>query len=333
MIFFTARKFLILVSFVTLIASSTAMAEDEIKFDKEMFRGWLIEFSKEAKQKGIGDDTIYKFMKDAEFLPKVIRLDRRQPYKTKTFEEYLQTVVPEFRIKRARKKLKENEKILNEVSKKYGVQPRFIVALWAVESDFGRNMGSFSIVNSLATLAFEGRRAAFFRKELFNSLKIIDDGHISFADMKGSWAGAMGQTQFMPSSFLELAVDHNKDGKRDIWGTKEDVFASIANYLSKRGWDDNTTWGREIKLPKGFDEKLIGRSIEKNLGQWQKLGVRKIDGGSLPSRADIKASIIKPEDDKKRAFLIYSNYKTVLKWNRSLYFATAVGMLSDGIVN
>jgi membrane-bound lytic murein transglycosylase B len=323
------KKLFVLVVFPVIAFSS----EDAIKYDENLFRGWLVDFTKEAKQKGIGDKTIYKFMKDAEFVPRVIELDRRQPYKTKTFEEYLQTVVPDFRIQRARKKLKENERLLNEVSQKYGVQPRFIVALWAVESDFGRNMGGFTIVNALATLAFEGRRAEFFRKELFNALKIIDDGHIAFEDMKGSWAGAMGQTQFMPSSFLELAVDYNNDGKKDIWGTKADVFASIANYLSKRGWDDGTTWGREIKLPKNFSEGLIGRDVEKGLSEWQKLGVRKIDGGSLPKRADIKASIIKPEDDKKRAFLVYSNYKTVLKWNRSLYFATAVGMLSDGIIN
>ncbi|PIR37438.1 MAG: lytic transglycosylase [Alphaproteobacteria bacterium CG11_big_fil_rev_8_21_14_0_20_39_49] len=320
---------------VILLLSNLAFAneKEEIVYDEKLFHGWIVDFVEEAKQKGISEQTIYKFMKDVKFVPRAIELDRTQPYKTKTFEEYLQTVVPDFRVQRAKAMLKENEKILNEVSKKYGVQPRFIVALWAVESDFGRNMGGFTIVNTLATLAFEGRRAEFFKKELLDALKIIDEGHIAFEDMKGSWAGAMGQTQFMPSSFLELAVDHNNDGKRDIWGTKEDVFASIANYLSKRGWNDDITWGREVKLPKNFDEKLIGRDVEKGLSDWKKLGVRKADGGSLPQRADIKASIIKPEDDKKRAFLVYSNYKTVLKWNRSLYFATAVGMLSDGIIN
>ena len=322
--------------FLTILLFSTfsfAAVDEELKYDEKLFHGWIVDFTKEAKQKGISDKTIYKFMKDVSFVPRAIELDRKQPYKTKTFEQYLETVVPDFRVQRAKKMLNENRGILNEVSKKYGVQPRFIVALWAIESDFGRNMGGFTIVNTLATLAFEGRRAQFFRKELLDALKIIDDGHIAFEDMKGSWAGAMGQTQFMPSSFIELAVDHNKDGKRDIWGTRADVFASIANYLSKRGWDDGTTWGREVMLPKNFNDNLIGRKVEKGLSEWQKLGVRKLGGGSLPKRSDIKASIIKPEDDKKRAFLVYSNYKTVLKWNRSLYFATAVGTLSDAIIN
>lgn len=319
--------------FIIITLFSAISNAEDITYDKDHYRGWLVEFAEEAKQKGISDETLYKFLERAEFVPRVIELDRRQPYKTKTFEEYLTTVTPEFRRIQAKKKLRENKDILEKISKKYNVQPRFIVTLWAIESDFGRNTGGFDIVNSLATLAYEGRRAEFFKKELLNALQIIDEDHIKFEDMKGSWAGAMGQTQFMPSSFLELAVDYDKDGKRDIWGTREDVFASIANYLSKRGWDDKTTWGREVTLPKRFDKNLIGKDTEKTLEQWQKLGVRKHNGGNLPNRSDLTASLIKPEDDKDRTFLVYSNYKTVLKWNRSLYFATAVGLLSDGIIN
>jgi len=301
-------------------------------FDQSQFRGWLIEFAKDAEKQGISSETIYLFLKNAEFLPRVIELDRRQPHATKTFAQYIQTVIPESRIEKAKKEIKENQEILDKISKKYNVQPRFIISLWAIESDFGRNMGGFSIVNSLATLAYEGRRAEFFKKELLNALKIIDDGHIDFDHMKGSWAGAMGQTQFMPSSFLELAVDENNDGKRDIWGTREDAFASIANYLSKRGWDNDTTWGREVKLPSSFDDKLLGRETQKTLEEWSKIGVKKINGHSLPkSRSDLKASVIKLEDGKGRAFLVYSNYNTILKWNRSLYFATAVGLISDSI--
>lgn len=323
---------LIVVSLMVLSPSLASTKEYQVTdVSEKHFRGWLVEFRKDAEHAGIGNKTIYQFFKNAKFLPRVIELDRSQPYKTLSFKQYVQKIIPDYKIKKAKKKLKENRKLLNEVSKKYNVQPRFIVALWAMESDFGNNQGGFSIVNSLATLAYEGRRAEFFKKELINALKIIDEGHIDFHDMKGSWAGAMGQTQFMPSSFLELAVDHDNDGRRDIWGTKEDVFGSIANYLSRRGWDGNTTWGREVKLPAKFDKSLIDKNIEKSLKQWSSLGVRKNNGRRLPKRADLKASLVMPEDEKGKVYLIYSNYKTVLKWNRSLYFATAVGLLSDGI--
>lgn len=332
MIVFNKYKIATVLILVLLVCPAFALDVDS-KNEINSFKTWLAGFVKEAKQSGISDETINKFVGNAEFLPKVIKLDRTQPDKTKTFNDYLKGVTPESRIKLAREKFKENEVALNKIGREYGVQPRFIVALWAIESDFGRNMGGFAVVNSLATLAFEGRRAEFFRKELLNALKIIDDEHINFLDLKGSWAGAMGQSQFMPSSFLELAVDYNKDGKRDIWDTKEDVFASVANYLSTRGWDDNITWGREIRLPQGFDEALIGKDIEKNLEQWKKLGIKKLDGTSLPAKSEMMASVIKPEKSKDRAFLVYSNYKVLLDWNRSLYFATGVGMLADSMAN
>jgi membrane-bound lytic murein transglycosylase B len=316
---------------VAIYATVACAATTPPDYDKQKFRGWLVDFSKDAKQKGISDATIYEFLSSAEFLPKVIELDRKQPDTTKTFDQYLDNVVTTKKIKEAKKQYHENKALLDKIGKQYKVQPRFIVALWAIESDFGKNTGGFSVVNSLATLAYEGRRADFFRGELINALTVIDKKHIAYKDMKGSWAGAMGQTQFMPSSYLKMAVDFDKDGKSDIWQTKADVFASIANYLSKTGWDDNGTWGREIELPKNFNSALIGKTVEKSIKEWQNLGVRKIDGGNLSGKADLKASIIKPESDKDRAYIIYSNYRTIMDWNRSLYFATAVGLISDSV--
>lgn len=314
--------------------SATGLAHASLpSSDNPEFQQWLAEFRQEASNQGISDGTLEKSLSSAELLPRVIELDRNQPYKTRTFEEYVDLVVPRSRINLAKKKYQEHKALLDEVGKKYGVQPRFIVALWALESNFGQNMGGFNIIDSLVTLSFDGRRSAFFRKELLNALKIIDQGHVGSQTMKGSWAGALGQTQFMPSSFLELAVDYNGDGKRDIWGTQGDVFGSIANYLSKRGWNDELTWGREVQLPAGFDTSLISSKKSKTLGHWQSLGVRKIGGGNLPNAADLQASLIRPEDDKTKTYLVYSNYKTILKWNRSLYFATAVGILSDAIAN
>lgn len=320
------------VSFCLIIANVSVGTAATEELDPQKFQTWLNEFRLDAKKAGISEETLSASLSDVELLPRVIELDRRQPYKTKTFEKYLNLITPQQRMDRAKMMLVEHRDILEKVSKEYGVQPRFIVALWAVESDFGRNTGGFKIIDSLATLSFEGRRAEFFKKELINALKILDEGHISTESMKGSWAGAMGQTQFMPSSFLELAVDYNNDGRRDIWTTQEDVFASIANYLSKRGWNDDLTWGREVTLPKGFDTSLISSKLEKPLSQWQKLGVRRINGTDLPNRPELRASLIRPEDDKSRTYLVYSNYKTLLKWNRSLYFATAVGILSDSML-
>lgn len=316
------------------ITLTTACASIAQEAEEHKFHKWLIGFNVEAEQAGISSKTLYHFMKEVEYVPKAIDLDRKQPSAVKTFGQYQNSVMPASRIKRAREQYAQNRKLLHEIGNKYGVQPRFIVALWGLESDFGRNMGSFSVLNSLATLAFEGRRAEFFTKELINALKIIDQEHIPTSKLKGSWAGAMGQTQFMPSSFLGLAVDYDKDGKKDIWGTKADIFASIANYLSKAGWDSGVTWGREVKLPKGFDNKLLGKDTEKTLNEWQNLGIKNINGTNLPSKKGLVASIVKVENkDNSRAFLIYQNYKIVLKWNRSLYFATTVGMLADEIGN
>lgn len=314
-----------------IIFSSCAFAKEPEDYSVEEFHGWVKGFSERARAEGISNETIYEFMRDAQFLPRVIKLDRKQPHATKTFDEYIESSITKARVNEANKKYNENKKLLTEIGEKYGVQPRFIVALWAIESNFGTNMGGFKVVDSLATLAYEGRRREFFEEELIKALRVVDNGHIKMSEMKGSWAGAMGQTQFMPSSYLDLAVDYDGDGKKDIWGTKADVFASIANYLSKTGWDNNVTWGREALVPNNFDSSLFGKEISKPLTTWQQLGVRNVDGKNLPEREDLLASLVKPEDNKDRAYLIYSNYKTILKWNRSLYFATSVGILADSI--
>ncbi len=322
-------KIIILLFIITITTACSVMAN---QIAEHGFHNWLMDFDTSARQAGISSQTLYKFMKEAEFLPKVIELDRKQPDKVKSFEQYLHAAMPSAKIKMAKAKYLENKQLLNEIGTKYGVQPRFIVALWAVESDFGRNMGNFNVLNCLATLAYEGRRADFFKNELIKALKIIDAENIEPAQLKGSWAGAMGQTQFMPSSFLDMAVDYNTDGKKDIWNTKADVFASIASYLAKSGWENKATWGREVKLPNNFDTNLLGKTIEKTLPEWRALGVKSIDNHNLPNKKGLIASIVKVEDNKNsRVFLIYPNYKLLLKWNRSLYFATSVSMLADAI--
>ena len=297
----------------------------------EEFNTWLDTLKIEARSKGISQSTIESSLSGIKPIPRVIELDRKQPEFTLTFEEYLGRVVSDRRIRIGKAKLVEHKKLLAEISIKYGVQPRYIVALWGIETDFGRITGGFPVISSLATLAYDGRRSKFFREELFLALKIVDKGHITAKDMLGSWAGAMGQNQFMPSSFHAYAVDYNKDGSKDIWKTLPDIFASIANYLSKSGWQGDQTWGRAVRLPDKFSSKLLGRKIKKGLNQWHELGVRKLSGKDLPKR-NLISSIIRPEKGMVGpAFGVYHNYGVILKWNRSNYFATAVGTLSDKI--
>jgi membrane-bound lytic murein transglycosylase B len=240
------RRFLLVVLSSLLVTSCTAEKKPpvaDLTIPEEpsdaAFNDWLKDVKKEARSKGISQATINEALVGISHDARVIRLDRRQPETKLTLEEYLAKVISDARIRRGRELLAEHRATLDPISQKYGVAPEFIVALWGIETSYGNNTGSFSVVESLATLAYDGRRSTYFRGELMNALKIIDQDHITADDMQGSWAGAMGQCQFMPTSFLSFAVDHNGDGKRDIWNTEADVFASIANYLSKHGWNDN----------------------------------------------------------------------------------------------
>jgi membrane-bound lytic murein transglycosylase B len=307
-----------------LVAATQAMANDVD------FQTWLKGVRKEALADGIRRSTLDRALTGLHPIPRVLELDRKQPERTLTFAEYMERVVSSGRIETARERLAANRALLDEIGSKYGVQPRFIVALWGIETDFGRITGGFPVIGALATLAYDGRRSAFFRQELINALRIVDQGHISPKAMLGSWAGAMGQSQFMPSSFLSYAVDYNGDGRRDIWTTRADVFASIANYLSRVGWQGDETWGREIRLPAGFDTQQTGLETRRSLDAWRKLGLRRADGGELPGR-DIEASVVLPAGDSGPAFLVYANYRTLMKWNNSLFFATAVGTIADAL--
>ena len=298
------------------------------------FDQWLIDLRKEAKALGISDNILGAALGNATPIKRVIELDRRQPEFTMTFEEYLGKIASATRARVAAKKLIEHDEILTKVSKKYGVQKRFIVTFWGVETNFGQYLGSFSVPNSLATLAHDGRRSTYFRKELLNALKILEEGHITPDKMKGSWAGAMGQCQFMPSSFLSYAVDWDGDGKRDIWETKADVFASTANYLSKVGWRDDMTWGRAVEIPADLiidgkgPKALADAKTRLKLVEWSRAGVMKNDGKPLPSR-NFTARLVLPAGSKGPAFLVYSNFDSILAWNRSNYYALAIGHLSD----
>jgi membrane-bound lytic murein transglycosylase B len=318
------------VAILVLSALFALSAISKVSAQQKPFAEWLMDFRNEAAGNGIRDEILSSALDNIKPIPRVIELDRKQPEFSLTFRQYMDRVVPNSRVQKGRKRLAENKALLEEVGEKFGVQPRFIVAFWGIETDFGRVTGGFKLIPALATLAHDGRRSKYFRKELMNALKILNGNHIKAKDMVGSWAGAMGQCQFMPSSFLNFAIDYNGDGRKDIWSTREDVFGSAANYLSRSGWKADQTWGRAVKLPEGFDSDLANLKVRKSISEWQEMGIRRIDGSDLPTR-DLKASIVYTEGAGSSAYMVYNNYRTILKWNRSTYFAVAVGTLADKI--
>ena len=309
------------------LGAGTAEAQED---GAESFEEWREGVRSEALALGISPATFDTAFAEVEPIPRVIELDRSQPEVTLTFAQYLERVVPESRVAKGRELLAQHRELLEPIGRKYGVPPRFIVALWGIETNFGQFLGGFPVIAALATLAYDGRRSAYFRGELLHALRIVEDGHITADAMMGSWAGAMGQSQFMPSSFVRYAVDHDGDGKRDIWGTQGDVFASAANYLVQAGWRAGEIWGRQVAPPAGFDHALTGLEVKKTLAEWQALGLRRADGGDLPQAA-MSGSVVLPGGEEGPAYLVYGNYRTIMRWNRSFYFATSVGLLADGI--
>jgi membrane-bound lytic murein transglycosylase B len=322
-----------------LCLSSSVVAKTQAEF-----KDYLVNLKEEAIAKGYETSLIDSAFATATYKEKVVSADKNQPEVKETLETYLPKRVPQWKIDRARKLYAENKDILEQVAKEFGVQARFIVALWGLESNFGTIQGGHNVISSLVTLAFDGRREALYKRQLWAALDILKSGHITLDKFKGSWAGAMGQTQFMPTSFNAYAIDYNNDGRKDIWTTKEDAFASIANYLKQEGWNDSLTWGRQVMLPDNFDNKYIlvrgtktrkqwleyWNDSERSLDEWQALGVRRADGTALPN-VDVRAALVMPDDINGRMYLAYDNYKVLMHWNRSYYFATSVGYLSDRI--
>ena len=330
-----------LLTFGTL--TSVASAQKAV-LSEEGFALYVKKLKTEAIAKGFDKALVTESFANVKFHKRAVKADRSQPEKLETLDTYLPKRVPKWKVDKARALYKKHYDLLTKVAEQYSVQPRFIVALWGLETNFGSFTGGYNVISALSTLAYEGRREVFFKKQLMAALTILEQGHININNMKGSWAGAMGQNQFMPTSFLSYAVDGDGDGKKDIWQNQADIFASMANYLQKEGWNDKLTWGRQVKLPKNFDLSLaIPRNTgsrrnwlkawtlsEKTLSQWQALGVRREDGTNLPN-VDIKAALVFPDDENGRVYLAYDNYKSLMHWNLSYYFVSSVGHLSDRI--
>ena len=284
----------------------------------------------EGRADGISEATLAAALSGLQPIPRVIELDRRQPEGTVTFDDYMESRVPAELVATAQQRYAQHEPLLVAIADHHGLDPEFIIALWGLETRFGSYTGGFDVIASVATLAWDQRRSDFFRAELMHALRILDEGHIGRNDMKGSWAGAMGQSQFMPSSFATYAVDWDLDGRRDIWTTKGDVFASAANYLSRSGWRAGLPWGGPVSLPAGFDTSLEGNRKTMPLTDWLALGVAWIGEG--PEVAlDEETSLVMPGGEDGPAWLVFNNYRTILKWNHSNYFAMSVVTLADAI--
>ncbi|WP_152819639.1 lytic transglycosylase domain-containing protein [Vibrio sp. B1Z05] len=318
-----------------LLANSLLVsANDQVSGRDISFDSYVESLKHAAIEQGITPKTVDSAFQNVQFKPRAISADRSQPENKITLDEYLPRAVPQWKVKQANQKYRQYKADLQRIGEQYGVQPRFIVALWGVESNFGALTGGYNVIDALSTMAYEGRRESFFRSELMSALTILDQGHISAANMKGSWAGAMGQPQFMPSSFLKYAADGNGDGSKNIWGNKQDVFASAANYLHTFGWDNTYTWGRQVTLSASLDKSLFGLKSQqgKTLQEWQALGVRNLQGHALPKlTTPIKAWLIAPDSPSGRVYLVYNNYQVLMKWNRSYYFGLAVSHLADQI--
>ena len=278
----------------TQVREETSKAAANEMFSDRAFQDWLEALRAEARAKGISDATLDATLRNIAPVMRVIELDRRQPEFTQTFWTYLRQRVTDGRIRRGRALLARHRDLLHKILAEHGVPPRYLIAFWGLETNFGDYLGSFRVIEALATLAYDQRRAHFFRAELLGALRIVEEGHIMPDAMTGSWAGAMGHMQFIPSTFTGHAVDYTGDGRKDIWGSLPDAFSSAANFLSNIGWRTGEIWGREVRLPENFDLMLATMNRKKTLEEWSALGVRRADGEALP-QADMEGSIVLPQ--------------------------------------
>jgi len=283
-----------------------------------------------ARAEGVSAAVTDQVLDQVRYVERVIELDRKQPEFTRSFAQYYNARVTQGRVDKGRAMLQEHKALLDKVYRATGVPPHYLVAFWGLETNFGSYLGKMAVPSSLATLACDTRRSEFFTIELLTALKIVDEGDVSAEQLVGSWAGAMGQMQFMPSTFARYAVDGDGDGRRDLWGSVADAMTSAGQFLQGLGWVPALRWGREVQLPAGFDYALAGRQTRKPLSEWVALGVRKAGGEPLPP-LPLEASILVPGGAGGPAFITYENFHVIMRWNRSEFYALSVGRLAERI--
>ena len=293
------------------------------------FEDFLVQIRQMATEQGVSKATIDKAFFQLSPRPEALKEDTEQPEFNQNFWSYVNKRVTQTRLNNGYDTLKQNSSLLNKTTQQYGVPTYVLVSFLGIESNYGYHTGSHNLVQSLATLAYDRRRSNFFTRELIELLKLIDKNKIPL-DAKGSWAGAMGAVQFMPTSVQAYGVDANKDGKIDLWNDKQDIYASAANFLKKNGWAKGEKWGREASIPKNFDYKQTGLGIKKSVNDWAKLGVLRANRNRLPN-SNMKASLIVPMGHRGPAFLVYRNFDVIMDWNHSILYAISVGYLADRI--
>jgi peptidoglycan lytic transglycosylase B len=314
---------------IALTINNLALA-NSVQHNANHFADCISRLYTEAREHGISEATIAQVLSKAKFLPRIIELDRRQPEFTQTFADYFNARVSEDRVRRGKTLLTKYHRLLDRIRQETGVPPQYLVAFWGLETNYGSYLGNTSVPSALATLACDQRRKIFFTSELLNALRIIDTEDISADHMVGSWAGAMGHMQFMPSTYLRYARDGDGDGRRDLWKSIPDALISAGFFLQQLGWSPEQHWGQEIKLPAAFNYALAGRNQSKSLTEWAALGVTAASGIALPP-TNQQASLLVPAGHKGPAFLVYENFNVILDWNRSEFYAMTVGHLADRI--
>jgi len=320
-------------AFVAVGPATQAAAQQGQRADKpeSTFPPYIVGVKAEARKAGISQATLDRAFAGIKAPnAKVIQLDRRQPEFTLTWAQYRQKVISDARIARGRDHFARHRDLIGQVCARYRMSPAPLMGIWGLESHYGQFTGGFNVIESLTTLAWEGRRASFFRTQLLNALKIIDAGDIAPERMLGSYAGAMGQPQFMPDSFLRTAVDWDGNGRRDLWNDTGDILASIANYLAKSGWNPALPWGRQVRLPGGFNTALAGRDNRKPVGEWARLGLPAPAG--MPAEA--QAAVLLPDGPTGEAFLVlHPNFQAIRRYNPSDFYALAVGLIGDAVAS
>jgi membrane-bound lytic murein transglycosylase B len=330
------RLFAVLLAVALFQAPQEPVSETPPPFDE-----WLQALMAEARERGYSDTLVEQALGGIEPLQRVIQNDRSQAELVVGFDRYYRVRVTPAIVRRGRELARQHRTVLERIESEYEVQRRFIIAIWGIETRYGRLTGNTPIFQALATLAWEPRRAEYFRGELFNALTMVSKGYIETKSMTGSWAGAMGHPQFMPSSYLKFAEDFDGDGRRDIWRSAPDALASIAHYLEEWGWDDEFTWGREVHITPEARARIDQETTKRTEGcfamrnmteripleEWQQMGVRRVDGGALP-KSDVKAGLVTTD---RRTFLVYENYDAILRYNCAHYYALTVALLADQI--
>ena len=296
----------------------------------DSFQTFLAGLRLEALRSGVGAGTLDRALTGVQPNQKVLDHYNHQPEFTLSWAQYRALVVTDQRAQAGRAAVQHNAALIQAVENRYGVGSGVVVGIWGLESSFGEKMGDYSVIGALATLAWKTRRAAFFRSELLAALRILDAGDITPGRMTGSYAGAMGQPQFMPTSYLRYAVDFEGNGRRDIWTSKADSLASIANYLANSGWRTGQGWGEQIGVPASFDPALAGRDNRRPVAEWARMGVRRLDGGAL-RLSELQAAVLLPDGVAGDAFLAYPNFAAIRRYNPSDYYAIAVGLIGDAV--